>query len=134
MRFRLAVATEFERRRRLNPRYSLRGFARAVGVHHSTLSRLLRSRRPVPHRTVSALGRRLGLSRQEVALFAARENVAAVAEAIGRATFRPDARWLASVAGISVDGVHVALQTLLRLGRLRMVSRLEWVLEGEGMR
>jgi hypothetical protein len=50
--------------------------------------------------------------------------------AIDRSTFRPDSRWLASMAGISVDRVNISLQTLLRCGHLRMLSRDQWVMEG----
>ena len=82
--------------------------------------------------TVGAVGPRIGLSRGETAAFAAREDVAAVALAIHRATFRPDSRWLASVAGISVDRVNISLQTLLRCGQLRMLSRRQWVIAEEG--
>lgn len=124
------MAAEFERRRRLNPRYSLRGFARVAGLHHSTLSRLLRGNRPVSVRTVDAVGLRIGFSPIDTAAFAAREDVVAVALAIDRSSFRPDSRWLASVAGISVDRVNISLQTLLRVGRLRMLSRDHWVVSG----
>ena len=133
MRFRDAVAAEFQRRRRLNPRFSLRGFSRIVGLHHSTVSRLLRASRPVPARTVKIVGARIGLSRTETAAFAAIEDVVAVARAIDRSSFRPDSRWLASVAGISVDRVNISLQTLLRCGQLRMLSRHQWVIAGKGL-
>jgi len=126
------VAAEFERRRQLNPRYSLRAFARVLGLHHSTLSRLLRGRRPVSAHTVGVIGARIGLSRIETASFAAREDVAAVALAIDRSTFRPDSRWLASVAGISVDRVNISLQTLLRQRQLRMLSQRQWLIAPKG--
>lgn len=126
MRIREAVAAEFVRRRRHNPRYSLRGFARALGVHHATLSRLLNSTQPVQSRTVQALGPPLGLSAAEVAAMIAREDAAAVALGIARPSFRPDSRWLASVAGISVDRVNIAIEALLRGGRLRMPSATRW--------
>lgn len=82
--------------------------------------------------TVSTVGTRLGFSSSETAAFAATEDVVAVALAIARSTFRPDSRWLASVAGISVDRVNVSLQTLLRCGQLRMLSRRQWVIAEEG--
>ena len=75
---------------------------------------------------------RIGMSNSETAAFAAREDAAAVALAIGRSTFRPDSRWLASVTGISVDSVNISLQTLLRCGHLRMLSRRHWVMAREG--
>jgi hypothetical protein len=68
------------------------------------------------------------MSSAQIAVFLAREEVAAVVDAIGRPSFRPDCRWLASVAGISVDSVNIALQELLRTGSLRMTSRERWEL------
>jgi hypothetical protein len=75
---------------------------------------------------------RIGLSKSETAAFAAREDVAAVALAIDRSRFRPDSRWLASATGISVDNVNISLQTLLRCGHLRMLSRGQWMIAREG--
>ena len=128
MRFREVVAVEFARRRQHNQRYSLRAFARALGVHHATLSRLLNGRQPVQARTVQSLGPKLRLSAPEVAAIVALEDAAAVVSGIGRPSFRPDSRWLASVAGISVDRVNIAIESLLRGGRLRMPSPTRWQL------
>ena len=126
VRFREIVAAELERRRRRNTRYSLRAFARGLGVHHATLSRLLKTTRPAQIQTISAIGRRLGLSSDQIATLMCREDEAAVTLAIARPTFSPDSRWLASVSGISVDRVNIALQSLLRTGRLRMLTAREW--------
>jgi plasmid maintenance system antidote protein VapI len=128
VRFREAVAAEFERRRGHNRRYSLRAFARALGVHHATMSRLLATTRPVQARTVRTLGPRLGLSSSRIVAMVSLEDAASVAASIARPSFRPDSRWLASVAGIPVDRVNIALQGLLRSGRLRMPSVSRWLL------
>ena len=106
MRFRDLLASEFERRCQQNPRYSLRGFARAMGVHHSTLSRLL--------------------SGDRVQALIAGEDIELVIRAVERPTFRPQSRWLASVSGIPVDRVNIALQTLLRRRQLRMLTTAQW--------
>jgi plasmid maintenance system antidote protein VapI len=127
MRFRDAVAAEFERRRKQNPRYSLRAFARGMCVHHSTLSRLLAGTQPVHSHTIGTLGARMGLSARQIQSFAAHEDIAAVIRRIERSTFRPDSRWLATRCGISVDRINIALQRLLRCGRLRMISADEWL-------
>jgi hypothetical protein len=91
----------------------------------------MRGQRPVCAQTISTVGPRIGLSSRQTAAFAAREDVVAIALAINRPTFRPDTRWLAAVAGISVDRVNISLQTLLRRGHLRMLSRRQWVITGE---
>lgn len=98
-----------------------------MGVHHATLSRLLGGSRPLQSRTVLALAPRLGLSAATTAAMIAREDAAAVLLGIARPAFRPDSRWLASVAGISIDRVNLAVTALLRGGRLRMVSAGQWL-------
>jgi plasmid maintenance system antidote protein VapI len=126
VRFREALSADFDRRRAHNSRYSLRGFARALSVHHASLSRLLNGTQPVQARTILALGPRLGLSSSQLAAMVAREDAAAVIAGIGRPSFRPDSRWLATRAGIPVDRVNIAIEALIRGGRLRMVSTREW--------
>ncbi|HJW94420.1 MAG TPA: helix-turn-helix transcriptional regulator [Thermoanaerobaculia bacterium] len=126
MRFRDAVATELERRRCGQPRYSLRRFARTLGVHHSTMSRLLRTRRPVPARTLLAVARGLRMSPAEITEFRAQEDAVAVIDAIRRNGFRPDCRWLASITGLRIDQINIVLQRLLRIGALRMQSASHW--------
>lgn len=126
MRFREALSADFDRRRAQNSRYSLRGFARVLGVHHAGLSRLLTGTQPVQERTIRALGPRLGLSSSQLAAMVAREDAAAVVAGIARPSFRPDSRWLATRAGISVDRVNIAIEALIRGGRLRMLSAREW--------
>jgi len=132
VRFRESLAGEFDRRRRLNSRYSLRGYARALGVHHATLSRLLAGAQPVQDHTIRTLGPRLGLSPEDIAAMISREDAVAVVSGIARPTFQPDCRWLAMVAGISVDRVNIALALLLRTGRLRMPSASQWLVTQSG--
>ena len=128
MRFRDIVTAEFERRRRQNARYSLRGFALALGVHHATLSRLINSNRRIQDATISAVGPRLGLTSAQIVALVGREDIAAVSVAIARPAFRADSRWLASITGISLDRVNIALQSLLCAGRLRMLTSTRWLL------
>jgi transcriptional regulator with XRE-family HTH domain len=131
MRFHDAVAAEFERRRARNARYSMRRFARALGVHHSTVSRMMRGSRRMPSRTIAGIARRLGMSRAEINEYVIREDEAAVLQAIARPSFRPDCRWLATVTGISVDRVNIVLHTLLHAGALRMRAIHHWELKNE---
>ncbi|HEU4521456.1 MAG TPA: helix-turn-helix transcriptional regulator, partial [Thermoanaerobaculia bacterium] len=120
---------EFNRRRAGNRRYTLRAFARFLGVDHSSLSQILRGTRRAGMKTLATIGRRLGLEPQQLASCRAVETDRAVAHAIRRPDFRPSSRWLAVRAGISVDEVNVSLQRLLRRGVLRMVSRELWCIE-----
>lgn len=132
MTFREIVQREFARRRKHDTRYSLRRFARQLGVHHTTVSRLVRGATPVPERTVRGIGSRLGLTREEIEVIVLGENESAILEAIRLPMFRPSSRWLASTSGISVDNVNVALQALLRQGILSMVACDRWLFNRRG--
>jgi hypothetical protein len=89
---------------------------------------LLNGERPIQSDTISALGVRLGLGSERLQAFISREEVELVKGAIGRPTFRPNCRWLASISGLSVDRVNIALQTLLRCRQLQMHATDRWSL------
>jgi plasmid maintenance system antidote protein VapI len=126
VRFTEILTTEFHRRRGQNPRYSLRGFARSVGVHHATLSRLMTARRPVQANSIRAIGPRLGLTPADVESLIAIEDAEFIIHAVKRPAFRPDSRWLASQSGIPIDRVNIALHRLIYQRQLRMESRDRW--------
>src|SRR5262245_58028053 len=125
--FRSLLQAEFDRRRAANRRYSLRAFARSLSIDHSALSQILRGRRRLTLRSVRALAPKLALDAAAVAEHCAAENDAAILDAIGRPNFRADSRWLASMSGIPLDQVNVALQRLLRKGMVVMQSRQTWI-------
>jgi len=70
----------------------------------------------------------LGLGSDRLQPFISREDIELVTDAIGRPTFRPDSRWLATISGLSLDRVNIALQTLLRCRQLRMDAGDRWSL------
>lgn len=109
----------------------MRRFARTLGIHHSSVSRMMRGSRRVPSRTIVEIARRLGMSREQINEFVIREDEAAVLQAIARPSFRPNCRWLATITGISVDRVNIVLHTLLRAGALRMRAIHHWELTKE---
>jgi hypothetical protein len=127
-RIREQLGAEFARRRAVNARYSLRGFARSLGLHHATLSRLLKGDGPVRQQTVTTLAARLGIVSAVVPLLVEAEDAACIVDVMRRETFRPDSRWIASVSNISTDRVNVALQRLLAERRLCMRTRTEWAM------
>ena len=59
------VKQEFAQKRRLNPRYSLRAFARDLRISPSTLSRVLNGERSIPTGNRKAIAKRLRLSASE---------------------------------------------------------------------
>lgn len=127
--FRQILQDELSRRKARNRRYSVRRLAQQLCVSHATISRCLRSTRPTSIRTVRTLGARLGMSDAEIEGLVRSETEAAVAAAICSSTFRAESRWLATVTGFTIDGVNVALHSLLRQGRLVMSPR-GWQVKG----
>lgn len=59
------LSHEFSRRVRFNPRYSLRAYARALGLSSGALSEILRSRRPLSLKAATRIARSLSLNAAE---------------------------------------------------------------------
>jgi uncharacterized protein (TIGR02147 family) len=72
--FRIFLEEELGRRSATNPTYSLRAFARDLGVDSSFLSKLLNGKRSMTARTIIALAARLSLPEDEVQKFVANSN------------------------------------------------------------
>ncbi len=67
--FRSFLQDELERRRERNPRYSLRAFARDLGIDNSRLSKMLQGERPIGDRMLRLIGERLKLEPSELDRF-----------------------------------------------------------------
>jgi transcriptional regulator with XRE-family HTH domain len=126
LRERLSI--ELNERRRRNPRYSLRAFARDLLIDHATLSQILRGRRRPSARLIGILGRRLGLDRTDLVDAVARQQAETVAQFVQLPEFVPDTRQIAIRTGLSIDQVNAALDWLLRHRELRMTSKRRWTL------
>lgn len=70
--FRELLQREFQRRLDANPRYSLRAFAKALGIYHATLSSLLSGQRPFSTKTIRQIGSALGLTPKDLETHAAK--------------------------------------------------------------
>ena len=70
-----------------NPRYSLRAFATSLGADHSTLSQILKGSRRVPASSIRSWARKLGMSREEAAVYVASEHVPDAATAARQGSF-----------------------------------------------
>jgi uncharacterized protein (TIGR02147 family) len=141
---------------RRNPRYSLRSFARSLGINHSTLSQVLRGKRRLSARALEVVGKRMGLSDETVHAYAENSSKTpkgknypeairrisfdldtfqllsvwhhhAILELIQIQKFKTDSRWIAHTLGIAVEDVNIALQRLLRLGLLEMRGPNDWI-------
>ena len=152
-RFRRVLQEELALRCARNPRYSLRAFARYLGLDHSTLSQLIRGRRRFTTRAIERVGKRLSLApemitqfielertppepwtsrelrqlSQDAALTLAEWHHHTILELTHLTSFRPDVRWISRVLDVPVDDVNVAITRLTRLGLLDMRSRTTWV-------
>jgi transcriptional regulator with XRE-family HTH domain len=150
---------EFARRRATNPRYSLRAFARFLGLEHSTLSQIFRGRRAMPAGTLTSLAVKLRLGAEETVAYLGAcalgdaERLAAqvsqmswLAEAaalmrtsahwqllalIESAEWRPDMRWAAAKTGRTIDELNEAMSRLLRLGLIQVDSGGRWRVDRE---
>jgi len=152
--FRDRLVHEFEQRRAANARYSLRAFAAFLETDHSTLSQILRGTRPIPTDRLRLWGKKLGLTREEIAVYVAAQYVPSgqdrdrqeqlrhwTAEALAivndpchcqivqltrKKGFRGDSRVLAKQLGVSVDRINIALARLLRLRLLELGPAGRW--------
>lgn len=64
--FRTILNREFTRRIRVNPRYSLRAFAKSLGIYHATLSALLTGTRPFTPKSIRMLATGLGATPRQI--------------------------------------------------------------------
>jgi transcriptional regulator with XRE-family HTH domain len=129
--FRALLRSELAARCLRNSRYSVRAFARDLGVDHSTLSQWMRGRRPVTKETVETLGPKLNLPATQVRVYAEYAGVegpdAAILKLARAPGFRTDSRWIAATLDINLDEANMAVHRLLRLGLLAMEERDRWV-------
>jgi transcriptional regulator with XRE-family HTH domain len=150
--FRRILQEELASRCAQNPQYSLRAFARRLGIHHSTLSQILRGKRALTSRAILRFGETLGLPETEIRayqeaepLFSGRPTAGstqfardaadvlsdwhhfAILELTRLETFRPDVRWIARVLDVTPDDAQIAVARLARLRLLEMRSRERWV-------
>jgi len=157
--FRLRLQSELAARCAANRQYSLRAFARHLDVDHSTLSQLLRGKRPLTTATLQKLGAALKLPPDELQSYLAHhshwwaavpslaeatrlirdaaEMIAdwyhyAILELTRLESFQADSSWVARVLGISTDEVNIALVRLCHLGLLTMDGD-RWVDRSEGL-
>ena len=126
MNFAEAMREELRRRQRANPGYSLRAFARDLGISHSALSRLARGLGHVSQSTLKRVAKRLRWTPAMAAQVAVADAVDRVVLSIGRRTFVADARWIASQANLPLDAVQLAIHEGLRRRRFSMTSPQRW--------
>jgi transcriptional regulator with XRE-family HTH domain len=128
MDFRTTLSAEFDRRRQVNARYSLRAFAMTLGTHHATLSQILRGQRRATPRIIHQLGPALGLTDADIREACLEEHCRAIRQVVADTRFRADSRWIAMLTGIPLDDVNIALHWLLYRRQLVMSAPQTWTL------
>lgn len=151
--FRRLLQDELVRRTQKNPGYSLRAFARMLGIQSGFLSKLLLGQRRVTPATVRRIGAKLGLSLQEIEFFEQAHRhkfdtaamdfhqiahdhfqiisdwyhfaILELAEVKG---FDPSTRWIAKTLGISVAEAQAAVERLVRIGYISIDTKGRWKL------
>ncbi|MGZ3701240.1 MAG: TIGR02147 family protein [Bdellovibrionota bacterium] len=133
---------EFSRRKATNPRYSLRAFAKTMGLPPGRVSEFLSGKRKPTAKVSAKITERLGLSpAQARALFGRTSGMpesrytnldddvfsmiaawyhTAFLSLIDTRDFRSDPAWIARRLGISVIEVRAMLQRMERLGLLEI--------------
>ena len=106
IRLQTILQNELSRRRRMNPRYSLRAFARSVNLEHSTLSQLLRGKRAMTWKSIQQIAGTM------------RWTGAFILKAQPQKPF--DSRLIAKTLRVSVDEVNVALTDLCLFGLMEL--------------
>lgn len=129
-----------------NDGYSLRAFARQLGVNHATLSSIMAGKRPLTRNTIIKLGKALKLNPTQLENFLKRHestNIShaqtehqcmaldtfmvisewyhdAILELTHTKNFKPDIRWISHTLGITTTEVRSAIDRLERLELLEI--------------
>lgn len=138
------LVSEFKRRKADNSAYSLRAFARQIGLPPGRVSELLSGKRTLTAKSFAKIAERLGLSpRQQAALTGKTDHPAAayklldddifdsIAEwqhfaflnLMDTANFKSDIPWIAKRLGISTAETRDMIQRLHRLGLVAMTGK-----------
>ncbi|NCN28169.1 TIGR02147 family protein [bacterium] len=137
--FRTFLKDELDRRTAKNPKYSLRSFARFIGISHTSLSCILRGQRPISSKTKTKVAMALGIDPEMVDQFDDHPLVDgsspnferigvdsyhliadwhhdAILELVATRGFKDDPGWIASKLGIKRTEARVAVERLQKMG------------------
>ena len=126
---------ELVARTRKNPRYSLRSYARTLGIGFSDLSKILRRQRSISERMFLRLRQKLPLininpkfhviAHDQFALVSDWYHFA-ILSLMRTHSFRSDVNWIARRLAISSVVARVAVERLERLNLIDCSSNLKW--------
>ena len=140
--FRNFLNKEFNRKKLVNPKYSIRSFALFLGIHQSHLTRIMNGSRPLTVKMICKLGEKLEVDAETLKSLSPEaykhlkwdrldkdqfQTIAdwyhfAIIELFKTKDFSQDIFWMSRRLGISAEQVH---QALLRMERLGIVAKDE---------
>jgi uncharacterized protein (TIGR02147 family) len=130
--FRHFLQGELIRRCEKNAAYSLRAFARTLGCDVSTLSKILKGKRPTGRITIEKLGARLGLSPERVQRFMESRERPTTATANTSTMAGPDYQQLTLDSfKIISDWYHYGILELMRVDHFKPDSK--WIARTLGL-
>lgn len=154
--FRHFLQQELLRRSKANPRYSLRAFARTLGVQSGFLSNLLSGKRRITVTTIRRFGAKLKLNADQVEAFEYEKNLDAdqsiqfstisvdcfaiisdwyhfaILELMSVKGFQSNAHWVAKKLGLSLAETQTAVDRLIRLGYIKISKNGKWSAKDTG--
>jgi len=160
--FREFLQAEHFRRMKVNPRYSLRAFAKFLNTDFSTLGKMMRGQRPIGKSTILKLGMRLGVSPQNLETFVIQTQEEkrtrmdsgkhytkltedsfqiisdpshfAILELIRVCSFKGEIGWVSRALGMSVADTSECVERLKRIGLLTIHEDGRWEENSEDSR
>ncbi len=152
------IKENLEEKIRKNPQYSLRSYAKQLGVSPATLSRILNGKRQLSAESLGKMGFAMGFKPEEVWQYQRqalghKENATqsefkelsqdmfvivsewyhlTLLEVMKLKDFKPDSRWIAQRLHINVYQVKIAIERLQRVGILEIQKDGKWIDKMEG--
>ena len=156
-KFQQFIVSEFERRKKINPRYSLRAFAQHLNIQASLLSRILRGKIPLTEKALNRFCEPLNIGQSEYKSFSReiREEKTSrgqkksdevireikldefkfiqdwyhfvILELTTLPGFQPDPEWISKKINITKSEAQMALKRLIDIGELEINAHGELV-------
>lgn len=149
--FRISLKDEFNKRQKKNPNFSIRAFAKHLGVNSSTLTQILNGKRPLTDKMADDLGQKLKFSAAKMRLI--RKGIPfgtdpyksfkkmeedefevisewyyyAILELIQLKNFRASPVWISKILGLPIIQTIEAINRLQRLKYLEITPEGKWI-------
>jgi uncharacterized protein (TIGR02147 family) len=146
--FRVYLKNELARRCAKNPAYSLRAFAKLLGISHTSLSQVLSGKRPLTQKSQLQMAEALALSPEQLIGFQISKDISfeeqfkgldleqfdifadpihdAILELTHLKYFKPQTAWIATVLDVNAHQVSAAVDRLVRVKLLKIERNGKW--------